>query len=669
MRPSLLSGRVAATTRLFCFLTCLLPFQAWAQAGSSSPGDSGNNTQQAVSASGSEEAGETSNKPRFDLAVQAPEDLKSILEKHLELQRFRYLEDLDGNELDRLILAAPDNVSELLGTQGYFSPTVKVSREAIPPGELGDLPPLGRVRVLVETGPITRVATPSVFFTGEIESTEAARQQRETIERRATKDAGERFTQARWDALKSDALRELTAERFPRGQIRNSLSDIDTQQQQANWYIELDSGPRVRIGDVRVQGAERYATTTAERLVRLSGLKPGADYSLTQLQDAQQKIADSGYYSSVFAYVDLDHLDKEGADPHQPAPVIVQVKESKPQKVTVGVGGSTNNGPRFSLEHNHLRFPGIGWRVHSKLQLEDNDSVLQSDWNAPIEEDGWHWLTGIKMAKQLDDETTTTSLRLNAGKSVETDDVDRRYFVQYDRSRTSNASSALASSNGFESALSANYGWIWRRFDNEPFPDRGYGLGVTLGAGSTLGSDSKPFFNTQVRWLGFWPLGDFAAEDLLAGIQSGGDRPVDTRSRDGRIALRVQAGALKADNAARIPDTLLYMTGGDNTVRGYGLRDIGVELTDGTIAPGRYMAVASAEWQRPIRSQGERTDWETVVFVDAGAVANDPVDFKPRIGTGVGVRYNSPVGPLQLDLAYGLDAKRFRVHLNVGFRF
>ena len=127
------------------------------------------------------------------------------------------------------------------------------------------------------------------------------------------------------------------------------------------------------MGEVRVEGGDRYDTTSAERLVRLAGLHPGADYSLSKLQDAQQKIADSGYYTSVFAYVDLD---QEGAEKDTAAPVVVQVKESLPQKVTLGVGGSTNNGPRLSLEHTHLRLPLIGWRAHSKLQLEDNDQLL-----------------------------------------------------------------------------------------------------------------------------------------------------------------------------------------------------------------------------------------------------------------------------------------------------
>jgi len=55
--------------------------------------------------------------------------------------------------------------------------------------------------------------------------------------------------------------------------------------------------------------------------------------------------------------------------------------------------------------------------------------------------------------------------------------------------------------------------------------------------------------------------------------------------------------------------------------------------------------------------------------VISGAVANRLPDLKPRYGVGTGVRYNSPVGPLQADLAYGLDSRRWRIHLSVGFTF
>ena len=57
------------------------------------------------------------------------------------------------------------------------------------------------------------------------------------------------------------------------------------------------------------------------------------------------------------------------------------------------------------------------------------------------------------------------------------------------------------------------------------------------------------------------------------------------------------------------------------------------------------------------------------MFVDAGSVAQQASDMKARVGLGVGARYLSPVGPLQMDLAYGVDTRRFRLHLSLGWAF
>lgn len=601
------------------------------------------------------ETGEARTLPeRFAITLQAPPDLQDFLARHIELQRYRDLPDLDSGELDRLLLAAPDNLRQLLGTQGFFSPEVEVTRR---PGGA----PLGEVLIRIEPGPATRVASSAVYFSGDVARHAGAEPQREAVRQRSQLAVGQTFSQAAWDRTKSDTLRLLTAERYPRARIANSLSDIDATGHAAHWHIELDSGAPVQIGAVRVDGAERYDPRTVERLVRLAGLRPGADYSLSRLQDAQQHIADTGYYSSVFAYVDLDAADESNA----PAPVVVQVREAPLQKVVLGIGGSTNNGPRLSAEHQHLRMPLLGWQARSKLQLERSDQLLATDWSAPVEDDGWHWLAGGRLARQIDGDSTISSLRLSLGKAQNSPRLDRRYFVQYDRARTVNTSFARLSSDGNEAAVSVNHGWTWRRFDRLPYPQSGYGLGLTLGAGTTLGSERQPFLSAQARWLVYWPLDRLPSLGAAAREPDASPPP----SRLGRLALRLQGGALIADTNARIPDTQLFLTGGDNTVRGYGLRDIGVPQADGSVAPGRYLAVASFEWQRPIWRGGVRTDWESVLFADAGLVTNQPSNTSPKVGVGAGLRYNSPVGPLQLDLAYGVDARRFRIHLNVGFSF
>jgi translocation and assembly module TamA len=604
---------------------------------------------------------------RFEIDMQAPEAQRDFLLRHMELQRFREQRNLDANELGRLLVQAPANLRELLATLGHFTPVIEVTA---PPG-LGETTtqangaapaPLGTVTIRVDPGPVTQIASVNVSFVGDIANSPEAADQRADIQREAALSQGLPFSQADWDRTKSAALRRLIAERYPTGRIQNSLADIDNNQRVANLYIELDSGQAMRIGDVVVQGAERYDAVTAERLVRLSGLTPGSDYDLARLQDAQRRIAESGYYDSVFVYVEPT-LDG------QTLPVMVQLRESKKQKVVIGVGGSTDNGARLSLEHTHNSVPGIGWRAVSKLQLERIDQLASTELSSPPDGDGWRKVVGAQLAKQLTDSTITSSQRLRAGQTQLGVEYDRSYYLQYDRARVVNEAARNPATEVADSSITANYAWTRRRFDDLIFPQSGYGLAVELGAGYTLGTTRLPFGRTQARWLTYWPLGGVAP---VATPVPGQAREVATASRRtqlGRLALRVEGGAVIARDAAPIPDTQLFITGGDNTVRGYGLRDIGVRRPDGTIGPGRYKAVVSLEWQRPIFNSDNRSNWENVVFIDGGAVANRAGDLDPVWGVGTGIRFNSPVGPLQLDLAYGLKTQRFRIHLNVGFTF
>ena len=50
-------------------------------------------------------------------------------------------------------------------------------------------------------------------------------------------------------------------------------------------------------------------------------------------------------------------------------------------------------------------------------------------------------------------------------------------------------------------------------------------------------------------------------------------------------------------------------------------------------------------------------------------MADKPGDMRAKVGIGAGARWRSPVGPLQMDLAYGLATREWRLHLNVGFTF
>jgi len=165
--------------------------------------------------------------------------------------------------------------------------------------------------------------------------------------------------------------------------------------------------------------------------------------------------------------------------------------------------------------------------------------------------------------------------------------------------------------------------------------------------GMTTVGLKKPFARVVGRWLGLFPVG------------SGGSR----------LALRAEGGAIIANREARIPGSYMFRTGGDSTVRGYGYRDIGINLGDDVIGPGRYMTVGSVEYQRPILQERFPGLLEHTLFVDVGSVANRASDLRAHWGVGTGVRVISPVGPMELDVAYGFKDRQIRLHMNVGFVF
>ncbi len=585
----------------------------------------------------------SANTNSFDIRIEAPANIRDLLERHLQLQRYRAVTDLEDAELARLIVLADSDVRNLLGTLGYFSPDVQISRSAAdsPPTQPTQ-PTAPTILIKVELGEATRTVQSELRFKGDIATSldaDAARQ-RDSIKLSWRLPSDQPFTQDGWDAAKTQALRQLVARRYPAGKISYSLADIDPPSHAATLTLELDSGPLYRLGALKVSGLERYDPVLVPRLARLN---PGDIYDQRKLVEAQQRLAGSGYFDSAYVLVDPD------SDPNA-APVTVQVREAKLQKVVLGVGLTTDTGPRASIEHTHNRIPGLDWRAVTKLQLDKKLPLAQTEWTSLPDADNWRWVTLARVSRLDDNELVTDAQTLRFGQVQIGDRIDRSTYLQYDRATVTASGTASTLDDarlGDGSALSLNYGWTGRYFDSLPFPSRGYGLGFDVGGGTTMGSNRQPFVRAVGRWLGIAPL------------------------ERGRIAMRAEGGAVVVANDAAMPATQLFRTGGDTTVRGYGLRDIGIALPNGSTGPGHYMAVASAEWQRPILSGGLPTDWESTLFVDAGNVADSAADLQRHIavGVGAGARWKSPIGPLQIDLAYGVKTQQVRLHVSVGFVF
>ena len=61
--------------------------------------------------------------------------------------------------------------------------------------------------------------------------------------------------------------------------------------------------------------------------------------------------------------------------------------------------------------------------------------------------------------------------------------------------------------------------------------------------------------------------------------------------------------------------------------------------------------------------------WGAAAFADAGDATDDRGGLDLKLGYGLGARWKSPAGPLALDLAYGQDERRLRLHFGIAIAF
>ena len=593
---------------------------------------------------------DTSGPPAFTLEVDAPKQVRALLEQHLELKRFRHQPDLQRRELTRLLGATDANVRELIGTLGYFSPTVTVELTDTPEEEAPR-----KVVVKVDPGPPTIIEKSEVRFTGVNASDELATSQRLQIEETWPLQSGEQFSQSAWSSAKSGGLKELQKRRYPLARIDTSLADVDADTNKAQVSVSYAPGPAYTFGPLQIDGAERYDPVRTARIARLP---EGQEYDLQSMLDAQQRLVSSGYYDSVFLSLAdspqqaATEAERDEQRKNQGAaitsPVIAKVREAKLQKWVFGVGLSTDTGPRLSIDHTYNKVPGLNWRAVSKLQLDRKNPLISTQLVGLPGENLWRWFASGKLERAPAGDFYTNSAQMRFGRSKAEDRIERNMYLQYDYAKTQGAGAPPGASS-----LLANYGWTARYFDNNLLPTSGFGLALEAGAGTTLTPQRSPFGRLTGRWLSLIPLGE---------------RDEETR-RHSRLQLKAGVGAVMAKKDVDLPTTIMFLTGGDNTVRGYGYQSIGARTDNGRVIAGRYLAMGSVEWQRPITIKGNTQDFEHAVFIDAGTVGDDINRLYTRVGFGTGIRWKSPVGPIQADLAWGAQEQQLRLHLRLGFTF
>jgi translocation and assembly module TamA len=131
-----------------------------------------------------------------------------------------------------------------------------------------------------------------------------------------------------------------------------------------------------------------------------------------------------------------------------------------------------------------------------------------------------------------------------------------------------------------------------------------------------------------------------------------------------RLILRGEAGSTWTNALVAMPPSLRFFAGGDNSIRGYAFREVGPRTAkpDRFALGAKHVLTGSAEYEHYFKGG----PWGGAVFVDSGSAFDDTPDW--HTGVGFGVRWRSPVGPVRVDIAHGLNDpdSQFQLYLNIG---
>jgi translocation and assembly module TamA len=570
------------------------------------------------------------------LEVEAPKPLDALLTQHLELARFeRELADnntlrISRNELRRLVISAPDEARRLLEAEGYFAAQITIRVE----DEVEGKPVVVTIKVV--PGELTRISKVQVIYEGALDlalSQDDARAQSltEGILQNWALPVGEVFRQSVWSSAKNAALARLRSQGYPTASWSGTSVTVDATEGKAKLFLVADSGPAFVFGDIRVEGLSRQP---ASAVLTLAPFKAGDSYEEKLVLDWQERIQKLNLFENVFVATEFDPTQADAT------PVVVQLDELPLQAATVGVGVSSDTGPRVSGEHLHRNLWGLAWQAKTALQIGKRESRGQVDLTSHPWEGRVRGQVSGQALRQLDsDDTETTSQRVRVGRLHEGEVHERTYYLEYQHARVSTADDLVVSD---ASALSGTVQWIWRQVDNQVLPTKGFTslTEVTLGQTYSALNETGMFVRAYGRVTGYKPL-----------------------PSDWHLTARAELGQVMAGDSVSVPDTLLFRVGGDESVRGYAYRSLGV-TRDGVTIGGRAMATGSVELAHPILKR--MPSLLGAVFVDVGDAAQSMGDLEAKVGYGVGLRWRSPVGMLRLDLARGADSGQVRMHFSVG---
>lgn len=520
---------------------------------------------------------------------------------------------------------------------GYYSPVIHVRVDG---REAADIPPIdtpatiSRVEIAIDTGPAFTFSAATVAPLAPDTELPEDFAPGKPAESGLVREA----VQAGVDGWRDDG--------HAKAEVASQNVVADHRNTTLAAEVALDPGPRLRFGSLTVEGEDRMRE---RRIIKIAGLPEGEQFSPEELRLAADRLRRSGVFRSVTL------SEAAMISPPDRLDITATVVEELPRRYSIGAEVASFEGLDLTGYWLHRNLLGGGERLKVEGEIA----------NIGAQTSGVDYGLAITL-----DRPATLTPDTTLGFSIELGHLDEEDFIAdiftLGTSFTHYYSERITLKVGLEYSLaeveddSGDYtyknlalplGFTWDNRDDKLDALKGY------------------YLNTEFRpYMGFGTTdsGLRLTADGRSYVSFGEERPVT-------LAGRAQMGAIFGGSLLGTPRDYLFYSGGGGTVRGQPYQSLGVPVERGLYSEdlgGMAFAALSGEVRaRFTESIG------AVAFVDAGYVA--ATDFGDttgdwHAGAGIGLRYDTGVGPIRFDVAApvaGETGDGVQIYIGIGQAF
>ena len=556
------------------------------------------------------------------LAVDGVDDpLKAAVIAGVSLSQYA-TRDVSEAQVRRLYERADAQVGIALQPYGYY--------EAHATGKLEQVGKDWRVTLHVTPGQPVNVTAIDVQLDPSVAKLGPIRSARRGID----KLKGQRLDDGAYDSARDAMSSALTANGFLDARLTVHRVDVNRGEHSAAIHLAWETGRRYRYGQVHFEGSQ-FREGFLQRYIPF---KPGDYFDQAQLLKLQQVLNGADYFSVVNVVPQIDTAKNGVVD------INVELSPAKRTIYTAGlfVGTDTGFGVRGGIENRWVNQYGHKWK--NDIVLAQRLKTVSTQYTIPLPGDNER---SLNFGATYRDANTVTSqsrtLELVANESELWHDWVRTVGLHaltgtFDVGKRADEPESTPGVEHGSSTLVYAEGSLTRKVaDNLDFVRRGWSLSFDARstAGDLLSSARFSQITADAKWIrAFW--------------------------RNNRLILRGTLGHTWTDDFEALPPQLRFFAGGDQSIRGYSFQAIGPENTYGRVIGGNSLAIASATVEHYFTPR-----WGIATFIDAGNAFNG-TDIHAKIGTGIGVRWRSPVGMIRVDLGTPVnDAQRHGIELHL----